>query len=160
MAPGSQAPLEDRTAPVATRNPNALEAFWIQSPFASYAHALRFGIMSIPYNPEQDLSDAAASVRRGEFHTLSSKMFDTYLTDIEQLLHHQIWNAALTDALALPHIAVALSDARRRSSAERYQAWCATWIRADAASDGDAAADGVRLFRMWCERACGASRGP
>jgi len=114
--------------------------------------------MSIPYNPEQNLSDAAATVRRGEFHTLSSKMFDTYLTDIEQLLHHQIWNAALTDALALPHIAVALSDARRRSSAERYQAWCAMWIRPDAASDCDSAADGARLFRMWCERAGGVEK--
>src|SRR6204780_4627021 len=101
--------------------------------------------MSIPYNPEQDLSDAAASVRRGEFHTLSSKMFDTYLTDIEQLLHHQIWSPALTDALALPHIAVALGDARRRSSAARYQDWCATWIRPDAATDDDPAAEGARL---------------
>jgi hypothetical protein len=114
--------------------------------------------MSIPYNPEQDLSDGAAGVRRGEFHTLSSKMFDTYLTDIEQLLHHQIWNAALTDALALPHIAVALADARRRSSAERYQAWCATWIRPDASTERDSAAEGARLFRMWCERAGGVAK--
>jgi len=109
--------------------------------------------MSIPYNPEQDLSNAATSTRRSEFHTLSSKMFDTYLTDIEQLLHHQIWSAALTDALALPHIAAALGDARRRSSAERYKAWCATWIRPDTTTGRDTAADGARLFRMWCERA-------
>lgn len=111
--------------------------------------------MSIPYNPEQDLAEAASGTRRGEFQTLSSKMFDTYLTDIEQLLHHQIWSAALTDALALPHIAVALGDARRRSSAERYQDWCATWIRPDAATDDDPAAEGARLFRMWCERSGG-----
>ena len=111
--------------------------------------------MSIPYNPEPNLSAAATSTRRSEFHTLSSKMFDTYLTDIEQLLHHQIWNAALTDALALPHIAVALSDTRRRSSAERYQAWCATWIRPDAATGTDPAAEGARFFRMWCERSGG-----
>jgi hypothetical protein len=114
--------------------------------------------MSIPDNPEHEVPAAATSDRRTDFHTLSSKMFDTYLTDIEQLLHHQIWNAALTDALALPHIAVALSDARRRSSAERYQAWCATWIRPDAATDDDSTADGARLFRMWCERAGGVEK--
>src|SRR5580700_314515 len=110
--------------------------------------------MSTPYyNPEQRGPDAAGSARRGEFQTLSSKMFDTYLTDIEQLLHHQIWSAALTDALALPHIAVALSDARRRSSGERYKAWCATWIRPHSQGGDDPAAEGARLFRMWCERA-------
>src|SRR5580700_543345 len=110
--------------------------------------------MSTPYyNPEQRGPDAAGSARRGEFQTLSSKMFDTYLTDIEQLLHHQIWSAALTDALALPHIAVALGDTRRRSSGERYKAWCATWIRTDMRTDGDAQELGARLFRMWCERA-------
>jgi hypothetical protein len=109
--------------------------------------------MSAPDNPEHELPAATTSVRRGGFQTLSSKMFDTYLTDIEQLLHHQIWSAALTDALALPHIAVALSDARRRSSAERYKAWCATWIRPHSQGGGDPATEGARLFRMWCERA-------
>src|SRR6202166_125704 len=104
--------------------------------------------MSTPYNPEHQLPAAAGNARRSEFHTLSSKMFDTYLTDIEQLLHHQIWSAALTDALALPHIAVALGAARRRSSDERYKAWCATWIRPDAQMSGGAAADGAELFRM------------
>jgi hypothetical protein len=109
--------------------------------------------MSAPNNPEHELPAAATSARRGGFQTLSSKMFDTYLTDIEQLLHHQIWSAALTDALALPHIAVALSDARRRSSGERYKAWCATWIRPHSQGGDDPAAEGARLFRMWCERA-------
>jgi hypothetical protein len=112
--------------------------------------------MSTPYySPGQGVPDGASGARRSEFQTLSSKMFDTYLTDIEQLLHHQIWSAALTDALALPHIAVALGDTRRRSSAARYKAWCATWIRPDAAVGGDAAADGARFFGMWCERAGG-----
>ena len=108
--------------------------------------------MSVTHNPEPGLP-AAPAERRGEFRTLSSKMFDTYLTDIEQLLHHQIWSAALTDALALPPIAVALSDARRRSSDERYKAWCASWIRPEAQTSGDPASEGARLFRMWCERA-------
>jgi hypothetical protein len=109
--------------------------------------------MSIPYDPEHELPAAAPSARRTDFHPLSSKMFDTYLTDIEQLLHHQIWSAALTDALALPHIAVALSDARRRSSGERYKAWCATWMRPDAQTSGEPEPDGARFFQMWCERA-------
>ena len=109
--------------------------------------------MSIPHDSEQEFTPAAASPRRSEIHASSSKMFDTYLTDIEQLLHHQIWATALTDALALPHIAVALSDARRRSSGERYQAWCATWIRTDSRAHPDAASCSARLFRMWCERA-------
>jgi hypothetical protein len=108
--------------------------------------------MSIPYNPEHHPHPAPAG-RRADFHTLSSKMFDTYLTDIEQLLHHQMWGAALTDALALPHIAVALGDARRRSSGECYKAWCATWTRAEVQPNADPAPDGARFFAMWCERA-------
>src|ERR1700733_13112047 len=96
--------------------------------------------MSIPHDSEQELTGAAVGPRRSEIRASSSKMFDTYLTDIEQLLHHQVWTTALTDALALPHIAVALSDTRRRSSGERYQGWCTTWISADAHADTDAAA--------------------
>jgi|SRR5450755_3943729 hypothetical protein len=107
--------------------------------------------MSINYNPEHNPQAAPAS-RRADFHTLSSKMFDTYLTDIEQLLHHQMWGAALTDALALPHIAVALGDPRRRSSGERYKSWCATWIPPEAQTNVNPE-DGARLFTMWCERA-------
>src|ERR1700733_666827 len=109
--------------------------------------------MSIPHDSEQELTGAAVGPRRSEIRASSSKMFDTYLTDIEQLLHHQIWPTALTDALALPHIAVALSDTRRRSSGERYQAWCAEWIRSDARPNRDSATRGARLFRRWCERA-------
>jgi len=109
--------------------------------------------MFTPHNPEHDLQAAAPVGRRAAFHTLSSKMFDTYLMDIEQLLHHQIWGAALTDALALPHIGVALSDARQRSSGEQFKAWCATWVQPDAGATAQSALNGERLFQMWCERA-------
>ena len=107
--------------------------------------------MFTPHNPEHNLR--AGNLAGREFRSLSSKMFDTYLTDIEQLLHHQMWGAALNDALALPHIAIALGDRRQRSSGEQYKAWCATWTRADAAMASQAALDSERLFRMWCERA-------
>jgi hypothetical protein len=109
--------------------------------------------MFTPHNPEHDLRAATPAGRRTDFHTLSSKMFDTYLSDIEQLLHHQMWGAALTDALALPHIAVALSDAGQRSSAAKFKAWCATWARPDAATTAQSDLDGEQLFQMWCERA-------
>ena len=108
--------------------------------------------MFTPHDPEHDLQATPAG-RRAAFKTLSSKMFDTYLTDIELLLQHQIWSAALTDALVLPHIAVALSDPRQRSSGEQYKAWCATWVRPDAGTSPQSTGDGERLFRMWCERA-------
>ena len=109
--------------------------------------------MFTPHIPEHDLQAAAPTGRRPDFHTLSSKMFDTYLSDIEQLLHHQLWGAALNDALALPHIAAALSDARQRSSGEQFKAWCATWVRPDAAMTAQSGPDSERLFQMWCERA-------
>lgn len=109
--------------------------------------------MFTPHNPEQDLQDAAPAGRRADFRTLSSKMFDTYLMDIEQLLHHQMWGAALSDALALPHIAVALSDARQRSSADEFKAWCTAWVRTDAEVTAQPVLDGERLFQMWRERA-------
>ena len=109
--------------------------------------------MFTPYDPDEDQQRNARTDRRTDFHTLSSKMFDTYLMDIEQLLHHQMWGTALTDALALPHIAVALSDPRQRSSADDYIAWCATWVRPDAGTSAQSMLEGARLFHMWCERA-------
>jgi hypothetical protein len=109
--------------------------------------------MFTPYDPEEDLQRTARTDRRADFHTLSSKMFDTYLMDIEQLLHHQMWGVALTDALALPHIAVALSDARQHSCGDEYKAWCAAWVRPDTETTSQSMLQGARLFQMWCERA-------
>jgi hypothetical protein len=59
----------------------------------------------------------------------SSRMLTSYLSDIEQLLDEQRWQAALREALDLPQIAVALSDARWSASGERIKAWCDEWIR-------------------------------
>ena len=60
----------------------------------------------------------------------SSRMLGSYLTDIEQLLDDQRWDAALRDAADLPRIAVALSDPLMRASSEEVAAWCGRWITA------------------------------
>ena len=59
----------------------------------------------------------------------SSRMLASYMTDIEQLLDEQHWEAALREALDLPHIAVALSDPQLSFTGERVKAWCDEWIR-------------------------------
>ena len=48
----------------------------------------------------------------------SSRMLASYLTDIEQLLDEQRWDAALREACDLPRIAVALSDPELRCSGD------------------------------------------
>jgi hypothetical protein len=56
-------------------------------------------------------------------------MLTSYLSDIEQLLDEQQWEAALREAFDLPQIAVALSDTQLSASRERVKAWCDEWIR-------------------------------
>lgn len=60
----------------------------------------------------------------------SSRMLASYLTDIEQLLEEQRWDAALREACDLPRIAVALSDPQLRCSREGVGIWCAQWMPA------------------------------
>ena len=59
----------------------------------------------------------------------SSRMLTSYLSDVEQLMDEQRWEAALREAFDLPPIAVALSDAHLSASSERLKAWCDEWIR-------------------------------
>lgn len=59
----------------------------------------------------------------------SSRMLTSYLSDIEQMLDEQRWEAALREALDLPRIAVALSDTHLSASGEQIKAWCDEWIR-------------------------------
>jgi len=59
----------------------------------------------------------------------SSRMLGSYLSDVEQLLDEQRWEAALREALDLPQIAVALSDEHLSASSEGIKAWCDEWIR-------------------------------
>ncbi len=65
-------------------------------------------------------------------------MLASYLTDIEQLLDDQRWDAALRDAADLPRIAVALSDPLMRASSEEVTAWGSRWI---SSADPDHPAD-------------------
>ena len=60
----------------------------------------------------------------------SSRMLTGYLTDIEQLLEEQRWDAALREARELPRIAVALSDPQFRCSGEAVGVWCEQWLEA------------------------------
>ena len=70
----------------------------------------------------------------------SSRMLASYLTDIEQLLDEQRWDAALREACDLPSIAVALSDPELRCSGEDVGSWCAQWLAGtDAVPGGDTA---------------------
>lgn len=64
----------------------------------------------------------------------ASRMLTSYLSDIEQLLDEQRWDAALREALELPQIAAALSDPQLRASDERIKTWCVEWVRPDDAA--------------------------
>lgn len=57
-----------------------------------------------------------------------SSMLEGYLASITELLKEGRFDEAERAALALPHIAVALTDAQLQSSPEAYRAWCAEWV--------------------------------
>jgi hypothetical protein len=75
----------------------------------------------------------------------SSRMLTSYLSDIEQLLDGQQWEAALREALDLPQIAVALSDPQLSASGEHLKAWCDEWIRPDDPDRNERGADYERV---------------
>ena len=75
----------------------------------------------------------------------SSRMLASYLTDIEQLLDEQRWDAALREACDLPRIAVALSDPGLRCSGADVGTWCARWLPGpDAVNAGSDAQPAVK----------------
>ena len=59
----------------------------------------------------------------------SSRMVASYLTDVERLLEEEHWDAALSEAVDLPRIAVALTDPTLHSSGEQQKSWCEQWIQ-------------------------------
>ena len=75
----------------------------------------------------------------------ASRMLTSYLYDVEQLLDEQRWEPALREALDLPQIAVALSDAQLRASGEKIKSWCDEWVRP---ADPDSNARGAEYERV------------
>ena len=88
---------------------------------------------------------AAALGRKTRVAPSSSRMLTSYMSDIEQLLDEQQWEAALREALDLPQIAVALGDPQLSISGERLKAWCDEWIRPE---DPDRNARGADYERV------------
>jgi hypothetical protein len=78
---------------------------------------------------ERQTRAAQASGAELRISPSSSRMLANYLSDIEQLLDEQQWDAALREALDLPQLAVALSDPQLSNSNERLKDWCHEWIR-------------------------------
>ena len=71
-------------------------------------------------------------------------MLEGYLASITELLQESRFEEAERAALALPHIAVALTDAQLQSSREAYRAWCAEWVPIEHAN-GE--------YDEWCTKA-------
>ena len=78
-------------------------------------------------NNATELSSSASRLSR-------SSMLEGYLASITELLQEGRLEEAERAALALPHIAVALTDAQLQSSREAYRAWCAEWVPLDRAN--------------------------
>jgi hypothetical protein len=81
---------------------------------------------------------------------LASKMLDVYATEIALLLSERRHQLAESQALAIPHIAVALSNAALQSSCAAYEAWCSQWVQPDFGPD---------RYKEWCVRAGECLRG-
>jgi len=74
----------------------------------------------------------------------NSRMLTGYLTDIEQLLEEQRFDAALRDAAELPCIAVALSDPELRCSQEAVGMWVSRWLKPSGAEASTAGVGGTQ----------------
>ena len=82
-----------------------------------------------PTQETERRGQAAAGTARRVPSSSSSRMFASYLVDVEQLLDAQRRDAALREALDLPRIAVALADPQLRCTGEQARTWCQEWIR-------------------------------
>jgi hypothetical protein len=85
--------------------------------------------MQDPRTRESAARNDASALGKNRVAPSSSRMLTSYMTDVEQLLDEQQWEAALREALDLPQIAVALSDPQLSVTRERLKAWCDEWIR-------------------------------
>jgi hypothetical protein len=104
---------------------------------------------------------AVASVRSasGSRHG-SSKMLESYLVDIEYLVHERLWAEAVPLALALPHICAALGERALRSSRESFLHWCECWVRPEQDDTSLTVPSPQTLYRLSQERAAGAEPDP
>jgi hypothetical protein len=103
-------------------------------------------VNAMPDRHEPESAQAAARSSRRTSPS-SSRMIASYLTDIEQMLDEQRWDAALREASDLPRIAVALADPALRSSGEQVKTWCEAWVRPSAAEQDADEAEYERLAR-------------
>jgi hypothetical protein len=101
----------------------------------------------------EHLSQPGSTGRRRVASPSSSRMFASYLTDVERLLDEHRSEVALREALDLPRLAVALGDPRLRASAEQVTRWCGEWIRPPGAQQDAQGVDYERLARHVSERA-------
>ena len=95
---------------------------------------------------------AAPAIPRTSASPSSSRMLTSYLTDIEQLLDEQRWDAALREACDLPRIATALADPSLHCSGGQVERWCSEWIRPPGAERDAHGLDYERLGRSLAER--------
>jgi len=97
--------------------------------------------------------DAGQRTHRKATSPSSSRMIATYLTDIEQMLDEERWDAALREASDLPRIAVALADPGLRSPGEQVEHWCQEWVQLPGAKREARGTDYERLKRGVTDRA-------
>ena len=102
---------------------------------------------------DQHEPDAGQRTRRKATSPSSSRMIATYLTDIEQMLDEERWDAALREASDLPRIAVALADPGLRSPGEQVEHWCQEWVQLPGAKREARGTDYERLKRGVADRA-------
>jgi len=95
---------------------------------------------------------AALSARRAQVSPSSSRMFASYLNDIEQLLKDEHWDSALREALDIPPLAVALADPSLRCSGAEMRTWCEEWLRPSGAEHDAQGLDVERLRQRLSER--------
>lgn len=102
---------------------------------------------------DQHEPDAGQHTRRWAASPSSSRMIASYLTDIEQMLDEERWDAALREASDLPRIAVALADPGLRSPGEQVEHWCHEWVQLPGARREVRDTDYERLKRGVADRA-------
>jgi hypothetical protein len=115
-----------------------------------------------PSSPEAERSPERSAGSQLPAAPSSSRMFASYLADIEQLLDAHAREVALREALDLPRLAVALSDVKLRCCAQPLAGWCVEWVRPAGAAKDAQGLESERLVRRIQERVAqlGADRVP